>query len=76
MKSIELRSLINGNMKEVVMNPDFIKIYEIWKEKFIARCGREPKDIDVFYAGYVLSNPSVRGKYKKLIYKEHESKIN
>lgn len=76
MRSVELRSLIKGEPKIVIADPEFEKIYNIWREIFISKTGREPNEKDIFYAGYVLSNPSVRDMYKRFIVKEHESRIN
>ena len=76
MRSFELRSLIKGKPKSVIVDPDFEKIYNIWKNIFISKTGKEPNEKDIFYAGYILSNPSVRDLYKMFIVKGHELKIN
>lgn len=64
MKTIELRSLLDGTNKEIDIPKDIEKAFDIWlevrkKKSDISRL----KLLEIFYAGYVLSNPIVREKY-------------
>lgn len=62
MKTIELRSLLNGPKKKIVISPEIEKAFEDWKEK---RAGENLEPLEIFYAGYILSNPMVRDLFKK-----------
>lgn len=64
MKTIELRSLLDGTNKEIDIPKDIEKAFDIWlkvkkKKSDISKL----KLLEIFYAGYVLSNPIVREKY-------------
>lgn len=62
METIELRSLLCGRNKKVIISEEIAESFRIWKEK---RAGEEINELEIFYAGYVLSNPVVRELYKK-----------
>lgn len=62
MKTIELRSLANGNNKQIMIPSEIEKFYEVWKEK---RAGENLEPLEIFYAGYILANPMVRELFKK-----------
>lgn len=62
MKTIEVRSLLNGPKKQIVISPEIEKAFEDWKEK---RAGENLEPLEIFYAGYILSNPMVRDLFKK-----------
>ena len=61
MKTVELRSLLDGTNKEIDIPVEIAQAYSNWKEK--------RKDVvdplEIFYAGYVMSNPIVREQFKK-----------
>jgi len=64
LKTIELRSLLDGTNKEIDIPKDIEKAFDIWlkvkkKKSDISKL----KLLEIFYAGYVLSNPIVREKY-------------
>lgn len=62
MKTLELRALLNGQEKEIEIPTELIKVFNIWKEK---RKDSVLDPIEIFYAGYILSNPVVREQYRK-----------
>ena len=80
MKVIELRSLMDDakELREVRVTPDLKLCFQTWYELFVKKVGREPTLMDVFNAGYVLSNPIVKEQFlrnkKKDI--EIENRIN
>ena len=61
-KTIELRSLLKGPKKTIVISQDIEKAFKDWKEK---RAGESLEPLEIFYAGYVLANPMVRDLFKK-----------
>lgn len=62
MKTLELRALLNDQEKEIEIPIELIKVFNIWKEK---RKDSVLDPIEIFYAGYILSNPVVREQYRK-----------
>lgn len=62
MKTLELRALLNDQEKEIEIPTELIKVFNIWKEK---RRDSVLDPIEIFYAGYILSNPVVREQYRK-----------
>lgn len=74
MVTAEVRSLLDENKPVRLVNLDahVLDTFKIWQLKFKERTGRDPNMLDVFYAGYILSNPNVREKFR--IYKEKEIK--
>lgn len=62
MKTLELRALLNDQEKEIDIPIELIKVFNIWKEK---RKDSVLDPIEIFYAGYILSNPVVREQYRK-----------
>ena len=61
-KTIELRSLLKGPKKQVVISSEIEKAFKDWKEK---RAGENLEPLEIFYAGYILANPMVRDLFKK-----------
>ena len=61
-KTIELRSLLKGPKKIIVISSEIEKAFKDWKEK---RAGENLEPIEIFYAGYILANPMVRDLFKK-----------
>jgi len=62
MKTLELRALLDGKEKVIEIPVEIQKIYNLWKEK---RGDEVLNPLEIFYAGYVLSNPILRDKYRK-----------
>lgn len=61
-KTIELRSLVKGPKKQIVISSEIEKAFKDWKEK---RPGENLEPLEIFYAGYILANPMVRDLFKK-----------
>ena len=72
MKTVEPRSLLDDFPLTVDISPELVKVFVIWKKKFMERTGKVPSNVDYMYAGYVLANPNVRDKFK--IFKEKDIK--
>ena len=64
MKTVEVRSLLNESIREIGMEESMLNTFRTWYEMFVKKTNREPTLIDVFYAGYVLANPSVRNMFR------------
>lgn len=64
LRTIELRSLLNGTNRELVISADIERAFNIWRDK---RKGDELKPLEIFYAGYILANPIVREQYVKSV---------
>ena len=62
MKTLELRSLLTGKEKVIDIPVEIQNAFEIWKRK---RKGDVLDPLEIFYAGYIMSNPMVRDEYKK-----------
>lgn len=60
MKTVELRSLLDGTNKEIDIPVEIAQAYSNWKEKRTDVV--DP--LEIFYAGYIMSNPVVRMKYR------------
>ena len=71
--TVEIRSLLNENIREVKIEEPIRKIFRIWYKLFVERTGREPTLSDVFYAGYILSNPNVRDLFRFKIKEENKN---
>ena len=65
MKTIEIRSLLD-KPKEISIPAEIQRYFNLWK------CKRDldVKPLEIFYAGWVMSNPAV-----KELYNEHERKL-
>ena len=76
MQTYEVRSLIDDSksLRIVSVEQPIVDVFKIWQLKFIERTGREPNLLDVFYAGYVLSNPNVRDQCRIIKEKEIQYK--
>ena len=62
MKVYEVRSVINNNAREIKVSPDLSLCFETYMKKLKeVRKGDIPA-LEIFYAGYILSNPIVREK--------------
>ena len=68
LRTIELRSLLNETNKEITINPEIEKAFNIWRDKMKKVDGfEEIKLLQSFYAGYILANPIVREQYIKSV---------
>lgn len=62
MKTLELQSLLKGEEKQIEIPVELQKVFETWKER---RGDEVLQPLEIFYAGYVLSNPVLRDQYRK-----------
>ena len=69
-KTVELRSLLNGSKKQIVIPKDFEKLLKTWEELRKESYNKSIEPLEIFYAGYILANPMVREKFKIFIEKE------
>lgn len=78
MRTIDPRNLLNDDTKETQVGGEVFKVYNQWKEMFEKKTGRKPNELDSFFAGYILANPTVRIEYKKIQEKElpYDFRIN
>lgn len=75
MKTLELRKLIKDKTQLIPIPASIEEVFNVWLKK------RQEKELniakinmlEIFYAGYILSNPIVREQYKQL--SEHEKII-
>ena len=63
MQTIEVRSLLSKNGREIKIEGPMIDTFRTWYELFVKKTNREPTLMDVFYAGYILANPNMRSKF-------------
>ena len=64
MQTVEVRSLLNESIREIRVEEPMLHTFGTWYEMFVKKTNREPTLMDVFYAGYILSNPNVRDLFK------------
>ena len=69
MKTLDVRKLVEGKKVETLIPEKILEIYSIWKLKRGSE--PEPEPLEIFYAGYILSNPMIREQYLKLKEKEN-----
>ena len=62
MKTFELRHLAEDIKIQIDIPLGVQEAYQVWKEK---TAGEKIEPLEIFYAGYILSNPAVREKFKK-----------
>ena len=62
MKVYDIRSLINGNPRKINVSPEMKLCFDAWKKSMQ---GKEVTELDIFYAGYILANPTVREQFTK-----------
>jgi len=67
MVTVEVRSLLNEDVRSVNVEKCVGDVFRTWYELFVKKTNREPTLIDVFYAGYILANPNVRNMYRILM---------
>lgn len=68
--TIEPRSLLTDRLKEIVPNGEIVTMFNQWKKLMSERCKSEISEMDCFFAGWILSNPTVRGQFKAVRDKE------
>lgn len=62
MKVYEVRSVINNNAREIKVSPDLSLCFETYMKKLKEVRKGDITALEIFYAGYILSNPTVREK--------------
>ena len=62
MRTSLIQDLIKGKQTPIHIPYDIEESFEIWKEKINKK---EIEPLEIFYAGYVLSNPIIREELKK-----------
>ena len=67
MKTIEARSLLEEYKKEITIPKNIEEIFNNWIKRIrkVKRKNQEVEALEIFYAGYILSNPLVRDQYKE-----------
>jgi len=73
--TIELRSLVNGENKEVPIPKDFEKFFRTWEKLRKESYNKSIEPLEIFYAGYILANPMVRDQYRIILEKELKVKM-
>ena len=62
MKTFEIRSLLQGKEKIIDIPVEIVQAYKNWRAKRNNDYVISPEE--VFYAGYIMSNPIVRQQYQ------------
>lgn len=77
MQVYEIRNLMNGKLKKIDASPELLVCFNEYK-KLISKIQNECSEFELFYAGYILSNPIVRQQLLKDYKHEQaqESKYN
>lgn len=75
MTTIELRSLVNGENKEVPIPREFEKFFKTWEKLRTESYNKSIEPLEIFYAGYILANPMVRDQYRIILEKELKIKM-
>lgn len=65
-KTIEPRSLLQDKAKTIEINEEIIITYVQWRKIFEEKIGHKGDEIDSFFAGWVLANPTVRDQFRVL----------
>lgn len=73
MKTVDPRSLLSDEIKEIIPNEEMQKMFNQWK-KLMSDKSENISDFDCFFAGWILSNPTVHDKFKQI--REKEIKYN
>lgn len=69
MQTVEPRSLLTDKVKKVIPNEEMQAIFNQWK-KLMNEKSVDISEFDCFFAGWVLSNPTVRDQFKEVREKE------
>ena len=64
MKTTEPRSLLTEVKKEITIPTEIENIFNNWYKR-IKKSENKIELLEIFYAGYILSNPVVRDQYKE-----------
>lgn len=64
MKTLEPRSLLTEVKKEITIPTEIENIFNNWYKR-IKKSENKIELLEIFYAGYILSNPVVREQYKE-----------
>lgn len=64
MKTLEPRSLLTEVKKEITIPTEIENIFNNWYKR-IEKLENKIELFEIFYAGYILSNPVVREQYKE-----------
>lgn len=64
MKTLEPRSLLTEVKKEITIPTEIENIFNNWYKR-IEKSENKIELLEIFYAGYILSNPMVREQYKE-----------
>ena len=64
MKTLEPRSLLTEVKKEITIPTEIENIFNNWYKR-IEKLENKIELLEIFYAGYILSNPVVREQYKE-----------
>ena len=65
MKTLEPRSLLTEVKKEITIPTEIENIFNNWYKR-IEKLENKIELLEIFYAGYILSNPVVREQYKEV----------
>lgn len=65
MKTTEPRSLLTEVKKEITIPTEIENIFNNWYKR-IKKSENKIELLEIFYAGYILSNPVVREQYKEV----------
>ena len=80
MKTYELQSLLTEENKQITIPGEIAEVFENWKTKVKEAKKKDKIEIlsclEIFYAGYIMSNPIVREQFKNPKEKEIEDKYN
>lgn len=68
MKTYDVRQLVEN--KKQVIDGSCYHAFTVWKKMFVEVIGKEPTEFDIFNAGYMIANPSVKDLLKKKEIKE------
>lgn len=75
---VEIRSLLQDKQIKVIPNEEMIQMFNQYKKLMNEKTSDGITDFDFFYAGWILSNPTVREQFKKVREKEikFENKVD
>ena len=65
MNTIEVRSLLTNKNIDIQIPQDIVELFKIWKNLRQESYNKSIEPEEIFYAGYILSNPMVKEQYRK-----------
>lgn len=78
--TIEVRSLLEEKQKNIQIPDSINDVFHLWKNIFEKKSRSVVSEIDIFYAGFMLANPSARDRYIEILrteeHLENEKKKN